>query len=221
MFETIKNSQKLFKNNVNILFFFFFYFFYYSTKNNDLDPELKEATPSNTDSNHSHDSNNSNISNNTGDAIIGENRIGTTINNAITNLVISDDDANDIENDIELGYNIETRQSKCLTRIAAFIAGVFHGIAGPGGVLGVMVALKLNSWFYSSLYMLIFFISSIFTMGCYAIVYGYSTSRITLFSNNKQVCAYYLKIVSALFSIIVGVLWLSLTFTGTLDKIFD
>lgn len=112
-------------------------------------------------------------------------------------------------------------RTKCITRLAAFIAGIFHGIAGPGGVLGVMVALKLNDWFLSSLYLILFFISSIITMGIYAIVYGYCTQRMTVCANNKHKCAFILKIVSAIFSLIVGVLWLSLTFTGTLEEWFD
>lgn len=112
-------------------------------------------------------------------------------------------------------------RNKCLTRLAAFIAGIFHGVAGPGGVLGVMVALKLNDWFLSSLYLLLFFISSIITMGIYAIIYGYCTQRMTVCANNKHKCAFILKIVSAIFSLIVGILWLSLTFTGTLEEWFD
>ena len=112
-------------------------------------------------------------------------------------------------------------RTKCITRLAAFIAGIFHGVAGPGGVLGVMVALKLNDWLLSSLYLILFFISSIITMGIYAICYGYCTQRITICANNKQKCAFLLKIVSAIFSLIVGVLWISLTFTGTLDQWFD
>ena len=159
-----------------------------------------------------------------GDAIIGttRRRSGTfdrfdALTNVITD-VMSDDDN---ETDTALGYREETRRSKCMTRVMAFVAGVFHGIAGPGGVLGVMVALKLDSWIWSSLYMFIFFISSICTMGVYAVVYGFATTRMTMCADNKQVCAFYLKFVSALFSIVVGVLWLTLTFTGTLDKIFD
>eukprot|EP01083_Nonionella_stella_P284442 968347_1 len=99
----------------------------------------------------------------------------------------------------------DSQRSKCITRIAAFVAGIFHGIAGPGGVLGVMVALKLNDWFLSSLYLILFFMSSIITMGIYAIIYGYTTQRMTVCANNKQKCAFILKFVSAIFSLIIGV----------------
>eukprot|EP01084_Bolivina_argentea_P154065 268596_1 len=115
----------------------------------------------------------------------------------------------------------EKRRTKCITRIAAFIAGIFAGIAGPGGVLGVMMALKLNDWFFSSLYLVLFFISSILTMGLYATMYGYCTQRMTVCANNKQKCAYILKMVSAIFSLAVGVLWIALTFNGTLQKWFS
>eukprot|EP00484_Ammonia_sp_Unknown_P028553 CAMPEP_0197036054 /NCGR_PEP_ID=MMETSP1384-20130603/13668_1 /TAXON_ID=29189 /ORGANISM="Ammonia sp." /LENGTH=386 /DNA_ID=CAMNT_0042466183 /DNA_START=36 /DNA_END=1196 /DNA_ORIENTATION=- len=111
-------------------------------------------------------------------------------------------------------------RNKCITRVAAFVAGIFHGIAGPGGVLGVMVALKLNDWFLSSLYLILFFLSSIVTMGIYAVVYGYCTQRMTVCANNKQKCAFILKVVSAIFSLFIGILWLSLTFTGQLEKLF-
>lgn len=114
-----------------------------------------------------------------------------------------------------------TERSKWMTRAAAFVAGVFHGVAGPGGVLGVMVALKLNDWFLSSLYLVLFFVSSIVTMGLYAILYGYCTQKLTICANNKRKCAFILKFVSAVFSLIVGVLWLSLTFSGTLDQWFE
>jgi len=114
-----------------------------------------------------------------------------------------------------------TARSKCMTRSAAFVAGIFHGVAGPGGVLGVMVALKLNDWFLSSLYLLLFFVSSIVTMGLYAILYGLCTQRLTVCADNKRKCAFVLKFVSAVFSLIVGVLWISLTLAGTLDDVFE
>merc|ERR1712176_988374 len=117
--------------------------------------------------------------------------------------------------------NDEDGRTRCITRLAAFIAGIFHGVAGPGGVLGVMVALKLNDWFLSSLYLILFFISSILTMGIYAIIYGYSTQRMAVCANNKEKCAFILKLVSAIFSLIVGVCWLMLTFTGSLDDLFE
>lgn len=111
-------------------------------------------------------------------------------------------------------------KSKWMTRIAAFVAGVFQGVAGPGGVLGVLVALKLNDWFLSSLYLALFFVASILTMGLYAVVYGFCTQRLTICTKNKRKCAFVLKFVSAVFSLIVGALWLSLSLTGTLDQLF-
>merc|ERR1712228_211395 len=117
--------------------------------------------------------------------------------------------------------NEQSTRSKWMTRLIAFIAGTFHGVAGPGGVLGVMIALKLNDWLLSSLYLLSFFVSSIVTMGVFAIIYGFCTSRIALCSNNQQKCAFILEILSAVFSFSVGVLWLALLFTGKLDEWFD
>ena len=64
--------------------------------------------------------------------------------------------------------NGNSNNNALYTKMVAFGAGVLHGIAGPGGVLGVMIALKLNNWLGSSLYLLFFFIASIFTMAIYA-----------------------------------------------------
>ena len=69
---------------------------------------------------------------------------------AITNVIVDDD----VEMDESLGYSEDTRRNKCMTRIMAFVAGVFHGIAGRGGVLGVMVALKLDHGILQQLYRL-------------------------------------------------------------------
>jgi len=157
-----------------------------------------------------------------GHAILARSSNVTTKDNAD---VIPDDDiiidGNASVNPLFDGSSDPTGRSKWMTRAAAFIAGVFHGVAGPGGVLGVMVALKLNDWFLSSLYLGLFFISSILTMGLYAILYGYCTQKLTICANNKRKCAFILKFVSAVFSLIVGVLWLSLTFSGTLNDWFE
>ena len=103
----------------------------------------------------------------------------------------------------------------------AFGAGVLHGIAGPGGVLGVMVALKLNDWFKSCFYLLLFFIASIVTMALYAFIYSSITNKLTQISNNEEKCNFMLKVFSASLSIIVGILWLILIFTDTMEQVFD
>ena len=156
-----------------------------------------------------------------GHAVLAQSSAATTADAA----AIPDDDiivdGNASLNPLFDGSPDASGRSKWMTRAAAFVAGVFHGVAGPGGVLGVMVALKLNDWFLSSLYLMLFFVSSIVTMGLYAILYGLCTQRLTVCANNKRKCAFILKFVSAVFSLIVGVLWLSLTFSGTLDQWFE
>ena len=126
-----------------------------------------------------------------------------------------------VHDDLTDASNDQSTRSKWMTRLIAFIAGTFHGVAGPGGVLGVMIALKLNDWLLSSLYLLSFFVSSIITMGIFAIIYGFCTNRMALCSKNQKKCAFILEILSAVFSFSVGVLWLALLFTGKLDEWFD
>jgi ABC-type nickel/cobalt efflux system permease component RcnA len=44
-------------------------------------------------------------------------------------------------------------ESPLVQRIVAFVVGLVHGIAGPGGILGVLPAVQLHSWQKASLYL--------------------------------------------------------------------
>ncbi|TMW61122.1 hypothetical protein Poli38472_013585 [Pythium oligandrum] len=99
----------------------------------------------------------------------------------------------------------------------AFAYGIAHGLAGTGGVLGVLPAVVLNEWGRSSAYILSFCIASIFIMGLFAAVYGEVTGRLVKVSDRLL---YRVGLFSASVSIAVGVLWIILVSTGTLDVVF-
>jgi hypothetical protein len=54
----------------------------------------------------------------------------------------------------------------------ALCAGIFHGLAGPGGVLGVVPAIQLHNAGLAACYLLSFCASTIVTMGTFASAYG-------------------------------------------------
>ena len=82
-------------------------------------------------------------------------------------------------------------------------------------VFGVMVAIKLNNWLLSGVYLALFFLSTIFMMGFYAVFYGYITRYLVeKCSNSKSTCEFGVRLFSASLSIFIGVLWLSLIIAG-------
>lgn len=107
-------------------------------------------------------------------------------------------------------------ESHAVQRIVAFSVGIVHGIAGPGGVLGVLPAARLHSWPKASLYLATFCLSSTLIMGIFAALYGECTSRLGSARNIE----YKLELFSASLSIIVGVLWMAMILAGKLDVVF-
>lgn len=95
--------------------------------------------------------------------------------------------------------------------------GIVHGVAGPGGVLGVIPAVRLHNVWYSIVYLGSFCITSILVMGCFAACYGTFSSRLT---QSSEVFAYRMELFSASLSIVVGCTWLSLLYLGILHDIF-
>lgn len=102
-------------------------------------------------------------------------------------------------------------------KILSLCVGIFHGIAGPGGVLGVVPAVKLHNAWHSVVYLGSFCVSSIVTMGCFAATYGIMSAK---WSSNNESLAYRMEVFSASLSIVVGSLWLILLYFGILDEIF-
>ena len=101
-------------------------------------------------------------------------------------------------------------------RVVAFSIGIIHGIAGPGGVLGVLPAVQMHSWSKSMLYLGFFCLTSTLCMGAFAAGYGDITRRM----GNNEKTLYRLAIFSASLSIIVGIIWIVLLACGKLTDIF-
>ena len=121
---------------------------------------------------------------------------------------------------------------KLTTKFLAFLAGIIHGLAGPGGVLGIVPAVSLHNWKLASAYLLTFCISSTLTMGVFATSYGRltrlasscsfssSSSSSSSSSLSQEQIESRINKFSACLSIFVGVLWLVLLAVGKLDDVF-
>eukprot|EP00546_Thalassionema_frauenfeldii_P021919 CAMPEP_0178895596 /NCGR_PEP_ID=MMETSP0786-20121207/680_1 /TAXON_ID=186022 /ORGANISM="Thalassionema frauenfeldii, Strain CCMP 1798" /LENGTH=252 /DNA_ID=CAMNT_0020565855 /DNA_START=40 /DNA_END=795 /DNA_ORIENTATION=+ len=69
--------------------------------------------------------------------------------------------------------------SKLSTGSIALTAGVVHGLAGPGGVLGVIPAVQLRDALLSSIYLITFCLTSTLVMGLFATTYGYISRQLS------------------------------------------
>jgi uncharacterized membrane protein YfcA len=126
--------------------------------------------------------------------------------------------------------------SKLSTRTMAILAGILHGLAGPGGVLGVIPAIQLQNGKLAALYLFCFCTTSTITMGIFAAMYGSFSSSLTMEQQpeggncrpfltdcnlpSPRIREFQIECASAGLSILVGVLWLVLLALGKLDAIF-
>ncbi len=108
--------------------------------------------------------------------------------------------------------NASNNNSACFHRCLALFAGLVHGVAGPGGVLGVIPAVQIRNPWLGTLYLATFCITSTLTMGCFAAFYG------KLFK--KAGWEFRIECASAFLSLAVGILWLVLLGTGKMDAVF-
>jgi hypothetical protein len=103
------------------------------------------------------------------------------------------------------------------SRVIACLMGILQGVAGPGGVLGILPAVQLHNYAFAYTYLASFCIMSMVGMGSFASLYGICTNKI---SQGNQRIEFHLDCFSAAVSIIVGVLWLCLLYTDNLHMVF-
>ena len=111
----------------------------------------------------------------------------------------------------------------------AFVAGIVHGVAGPGGVLGVIPAVQLKDAKAATIYLGTFCFTSTMVMGCFSAFYGVISQWLAGGSSsgssgrsgrNRYSRVFLVEMGSALLSIAVGVIWLVLLAVGNLDQVF-
>jgi len=110
----------------------------------------------------------------------------------------------------------EDNERKTASKCMAFVIGIVHGVAGPGGILGVIPAVQLNDWGLSLTYLGAFCSTSILVMGTFAAIYGNITERVSKVTNLQL----QMELFSACLSIIVGITWLCLLYLGKLQEVF-
>jgi hypothetical protein len=126
---------------------------------------------------------------------------------------------NGLENSLSLPLSMSHIQcplcgSYSTTSLLALIAGIFHGVAGVGGILGVLPAVQMKNPLWGTLYLITFCICSTLTMGCFAMCYGH------LFGQCQGLWEFRMECVSACLSIFVGILWLTLLYLGKMEDVF-
>lgn len=111
--------------------------------------------------------------------------------------------------------------------LLALCIGIIHGISGPGSVLGVVPAIQIHNIGRGFLYLGIFCITSTLVMGTFAALYGIISSTI---SRRCTSCctwkrypylttAIYIEIFSCFCSFFVGVFFIVLQATHSMDQI--
>jgi hypothetical protein len=129
---------------------------------------------------------------------------------------------------LEEHFTAKPRECKCCPmldlqdpttqRIVSFLIGILHGVAGPGGILGVLPAVEMTHWQSSIVYLASFVVSSTLCMGIFAAFYGEVTYRL---GNSQKYVDVGLRVFSASLSLIFGTIWLVLSLMGKLDEYFD
>ena len=114
---------------------------------------------------------------------------------------------------------VNTITRRLSTKTLAFCIGIVHGLAGPGGVLGVIPAVQLQDWKLATVYLTCFCVSSTCTMGCFATLYGICSSRLVGNAADTR-REFQIECFSACLSILVGITWLTLLAMGKLEDVF-
>ena len=104
-----------------------------------------------------------------------------------------------------------------IQKVVSFSIGLLHGVAGPGGILGVLPAVEMRSLKSSTVYLSSFIIASTLSMGMFASLYGEITKRL---GATQSLVDLSLRIFSSTMSVLVGILWFVLSIRGDKEKFF-
>lgn len=100
-----------------------------------------------------------------------------------------------------------TAKPQLTASATSVVAGIIHGVAGPGCLLAVLPTLAMHKdTFRAMLYLGCFCVSSVLAMGSFAALYGELTQRGGRAQSPSA--AYYVGLVSSALSISVGIVWI-------------
>jgi hypothetical protein len=112
----------------------------------------------------------------------------------------------------------------CTPSVLALMAGLVHGVAGPGGVLGIIPAVQMQDVGLAITYLGTFCITSTLVMGCFAAFYGrmcyWMADGDDKDKDSRVNRIFVVEFGSACLSIIVGIVWLTLLAAGELNEVF-
>jgi len=135
------------------------------------------------------------------------------------------------ERSIENMPHMHIHRSRCAGRCLlckpsalALLAGLIHGVAGPGGVLGIIPAVQMQDVGLAMTYLGTFCITSTLVMGGFASFYGkmcyWMAEGEDKNMDSRMNRVFLVEIGSACLSVIVGIVWLTLLAVGELNEVF-
>lgn len=111
--------------------------------------------------------------------------------------------------DLPINIPFLDMNDKATQRVVSLVMGLLHGVAGPGGILGVIPAVEMGHWQSSTIYLGSFITGSTISMGSFAALYGEATRR--LGASAGETVEVGLRIFSSIASVLVGVVWIAVT----------
>ena len=107
--------------------------------------------------------------------------------------------------------------------LLAVAAGIVHGIAGPGGILGVVPVVQMQDAKMAVIYLSMFCLTSTLVMGSFVLFYGVFSrwlagGRIQGSDDGSRV--FWVEAGLAGLSIMVGLVWLVVLSIGKLNEVF-